>query len=356
MKWPEKLTRMRPYETETGTFPIRLDANESFLSPPDWLRDKVENAWASVAWNRYPDANAIDLRETASQLFGVPAAQIVPGNGSDELIGLIMATFVPSGGRVLISQPDFSMYRFYADLYDQNCTPIGKNDRQTDIDALIEAYDRTPSDLILFSNPCNPTGLGVRREDILHLLRHVDCPVVVDEAYMDFWDQSVLSEIGTFEHLIVLKTCSKAFGMAAFRLGFALASPRVAETLRMTKSPFNVNALTQSAGVTVLSEPSFLRESVETIRAQVMELHSFLCEALVPYSDRVEVMSTETNFVLLKTVWAGSLFDNLKSYGILVRQLGVDYLRITAGNASENRAVVDALVKSTALCERDRGV
>ena len=343
MKLPGKLQSMTAYTPVTGNYTVRLDANESFLPMPNRLGDRMAETLAQVPLHRYPDPEAAGVRRLAADLFGLNMEQIIAGNGSDELIGLIMAALVPHGGRVLLTDPDFSMYRFYAELHELACTAIGKPDRRPDVDAVLREAARQSPDLVIFSNPSNPSGLGASQKDVMRLLDGVDCPVVVDEAYMEFWDQSLIPDIPQYENLLILKTCSKAFGLAGLRLGFALGGPELIGALQKVRSPYNVNALTQAVGEVVLSEPAYLKDCVDTIKEATASMLDGLRDLTSQTGGRISVLPTETNFVLLKTPGAANLFDGLRNRGILVRQLGPELLRITAGSPEDQAILFAAL-------------
>ncbi len=342
MKLPKKLRRLTPYLPNEVPCRVRLDANESFLPPPPWLAQKIAEAVAAVPLHRYPDPAAREVRALAAALWGVRPSQVVAGNGSDELISLLIQTLVPRGGRLLISDPDFSMYAFYAQLSEAECVKVPKIDRKPDICSLYKKYREGGADLIIFSNPCNPTGLGLEVTDVLALCKIVTCPVVVDEAYMDFWDQSMLSRLDSRPNLILLKTCSKAYGLAALRLGFAVASEKLASLLMAAKSPFNVSALTQAAGAAVLREPDYLRGCTEAVRQSKDALEAQAKAFAQSHPGVFEVLETHTNFVLLQTPRAPDWFQALLTRGVAVRLLPPNLLRVTAGAPEEHAALFAA--------------
>lgn len=342
-KIPEWLKNMEVYEPVTGDFRIRLDANESFLDLPDFIREEVGKAVSELDFHRYPDPMAQKLCEKFGSFFQVKPEFLTAGNGSDELISLILLNFLEKGDTMLTIAPDFSMYEFYGRAIGARVEIMGKGeDMVISPKEVIEKARETKAKVVIFSNPCNPTSLLAKKEDILQMVEQIDALVVVDEAYMDFAEGSVLSEIENFENLIVLKTFSKAFGMAAIRLGFAAANEKLTRILRGVKSPYNVNAMTQAAGCVLLNHPDYLRECIEKIRSSREDLYEKLKKLEASKQEIEKVYATSTNFVYMKVQGAKEIFENLQKAGISIRYMK-GYLRITAGSREENRELVLAL-------------
>ena len=244
------------------------------------------------------------------------------------------------GDKLMTVEPDFSMYRFYGSLAEAEGIVFHKKDDLTiDVDELIAAVNGNDVKLLLFSNPCNPTSLGLCREDVRKLITSVSALVVLDEAYMDFWDQSLLGEAAQYDNLIILRTCSKAFGMAAIRLGFAVANPTLTRTLRAVKSPYNVNSVTQKIGEIVLSDPGLLHEALDQIVTSRKELETAMKGLEARDPEQMHVFTSCTNFVLVRMPRAKEVFEGLLSRGIAVRFMG-DTLRITAGSEEENEQLL----------------
>jgi len=338
---PERIGRIAPYEPVQGDYPVRLDANESFVGLPQSLRDELAGIVSGFAFNRYPDPLAGEVTALFAAYHGVDPAYLTAGNGSDELIALILGSFLDRGECVLTASPDFSMYRFYASLSGARCAQIQKDESLcVAAEALLSAALREKARLIIFSNPCNPTAQGMPAKEVLWLTDSFDGLVVVDEAYMDFWDQSVLDEAALRPNLIVLRTCSKALGLASLRLGFAAACPPLTQALRKVKSPYNVGGLTQAMAAAVLRHPDVLREAAARVVASCRSLHGALTELAGKYSG-IRVYPTRTNFVTVASPYAGRLYDGLLSRGICVRRLDA-LLRITAGSETENAVLISA--------------
>ena len=341
----EKLKNMVPYEPISGNYAIRLDANESFLPLDREIQAELAKKLTEIPFNRYPDPLAEEVCRQFADYYGISADYVTAGNGSDELISVIVGTFLSKGDKLLTVMPDFSMYGFYADLAGVTVITQEKNeDLNIDVDALIKTVKREKADCIMFSNPCNPTGQGLSREEVRRLVTSVDCLVVLDEAYMDFYTESLMGEAEQYDNLIILRTCSKALGLAAVRLGFAVANQTLTAVIRAAKSPYNVNSITQVYGSVVLSHKDKEQEALQEILASREELYAALVSLQEKYRCFDRIYPTVTNFVLVETSYAKEWFDALKERSIVVRLMG-NRLRITAGSSDENKAVLDALAE-----------
>lgn len=331
---------LQPYDPAEGVYRVRLDANESFLLPTAEDRERMAAAAAAVALNRYPDPLARELCGAFAQLYRIDPATVTAGNGSDELISVIFSSFLQKGEPVLTVAPDFSMYRFYTAITENPCIVLDKGeDMRIDVEAVIDTIRREGVRLFIFSNPCNPTSLGLTREDVRRIICETDALIVLDEAYMDFWDQSLLAEAKQYDNLIILRTCSKMLGMAALRCGFAVANERLTGVLRAAKSPYNVNAVTQAMAAVALNNPAYLREYQPLLLASRDMLyegfHSLEQDGLIE-----RVFKSCTNFVWVKTARAPEILAFLKDRGIIIRAFGEDYMRVTAGTQAENEEVL----------------
>lgn len=338
-----KLRNLVPYQPITGAYKIRLDANESFLPPEKELVERLGNAVSGVDFNRYPDPFATNLCKTFATCYNLDADCVTAGNGSDELIGIILSSFLKRGETVLTLEPDFSMYKFYAALSECQVQSLAKqNDLKIEPDAVLDALKKTGARLLIFSNPCNPTSLGLCRADVLQIIEGTDALVVLDEAYMDFWDESVLQTVCNYDNVILLKTCSKAVGAAAIRLGFAVACKRLTTAIRAAKSPYNVSSLTQAAGEILLLEQSMLQRAVAEILRSRDELQTALDAMEIRKCGINKVYCSCTNFIFLELCDAKMVYEMLLQQSIAVRLMG-KHLRITAGTREENAALLAAL-------------
>ena len=300
-------------------------------------------ALKDTAFNRYPDPNATKLVEGFAKYFNIDADCVTAGNGSDEIISVIMNAFLQKGDKILTLEPDFSMYRFYAEIAECESVKYQKNeDLDVNIDDVISLANNENVRIVIFSNPCNPTSRIITRDDIRKLIKGTNALVVLDEAYMDFADESLLGEFNDYDNLIILKTCSKALGSAALRLGFAVANKTLTNVIRAVKSPYNVNSVSQALGEVLFAHPDYIDECIKTVVKSRKELYSAVLEIK---SDKIErIYETNTNFVFMKVKNAKQVFEKMKENSIIIRNMG-DYLRITAGSQYENEKMLETLKK-----------
>ncbi|MBQ6041812.1 MAG: aminotransferase class I/II-fold pyridoxal phosphate-dependent enzyme [Oscillospiraceae bacterium] len=342
-KLPDKVTQLKPYDPITGSYAVRLDANESYFDLPQVLKDKIADQIEQIDFNRYPDPIATEVIEAFAAYYNLSPDCVTAGNGSDEIITLLLNTFMEKGQKLVTVSPDFSMYGVYAELAEIEVMTVQKKENlQIDTDALIAACKE--ANAVVFSNPCNPTSLGMPRADVVRLIEAVpDCMVIVDEAYMDFWDESVLDLINKYPNLIVLRTCSKAIGLAAARMGFAVMDPYKTGLLRAAKSPYNCDAISQKICATVLKEQTLLQHCRDEIIVQTQRLYTAITELSQRYPDLLEtVYAPRTNFVFVKTAYAREIFEQLQKAGIAVRCFPHG-LRICAGTRREQTLLISEL-------------
>jgi histidinol-phosphate aminotransferase len=347
---PEGLLRpaiagMRAYEAEDPGRLIKLDANENPYPPPPALRELIARAAGSLQFNRYPDPEAAALRELLAARCGWTRDGILLGNGSDELIVLLLAACGGEGATLLVPTPTFSMYRHIA-------LTLGWRVEEVPLTAgfgldeasLIERAAATAPRLSVFATPNNPTGNLFDRGVIERYLGAATGVVVIDEAYHDFAGASAVPLLERHANLVVLQTLSK-IGLAALRLGILLASPELARELNKVRLPYNVGAFPQAAARIVLENPEYLEGQLRSIRAGRAHIAGALARL-----DGVTVYPSDANFILFRTVHPSrSVFEGLRRRGVLVRDLGGQpgplhgCLRVTVGTPEENRVLLEVL-------------
>lgn len=342
----DKIKNLVPYEPNCGKYNIRLDANECTFGYDNELLNMVNAAINSVEFNRYPDPVCKTLRKSFADFYGIDYKNVTVGNGSDELISILQSAFMKKGDKLLVCTPDFSMYEFYSSISENPCVKYHKDESlNIDVDMLIKKANDEKASMILFSNPCNPTGQGLPKCDAVRLLNSVDSLVILDEAYMDFWDDknSLIKDVNCYDNLVVLRTASKAVGSAALRLGFAVANKTISRAISAVKSPYNVNSISQAIGTRIYEKREYLLNRTKYIVENTKVLYNELLK-ISAETDDFKPYPTKTNFVFIKTSFGKELWEYLKSQSIIIRYMG-EYLRITTGTAEEIAATISAIKK-----------
>ncbi|MDH3980439.1 MAG: histidinol-phosphate transaminase [Gammaproteobacteria bacterium] len=338
---------MTAYHVPPATGMIKLDAMENPWSWPDDLRAAWLDTLRGVELNRYPDPSAQSLQDVLRSSMNVPAqAGIILGNGSDELIQMIIQTVAAPDRTVLAPEPTFVMYRQIAAVTGMNyCgVPLGP-DFTLERDAVLEAIRREQPAVIFLAYPNNPTG-NLFDSGVIHdILSCAEGLVVIDEAYAPFADASFMSEIPRYDNLLVLRTVSK-LGLAGLRLGLLAGNCEWLEQIDKTRLPYNLGSLNQVTGRFALEHKTVFDEQARQIRAARGELATGLqaFEQLVVYP-------SAANFILFRVPEgrADEVFAGLKQSGILIKNLHgsapalQDCLRVTVGRPEENAAFLAAL-------------
>ena len=342
----KKLINLVPYDPITGHYDIRLDANESCFNLSDSLKEKIGKSISNIDFNRYPDPLAKAPIKAFSELYNVPEELISAGNGSDELISIIEGCFFEAGDTIVNVSHDFSMYEFYAQLYEVNVETYQKEaDLTIAPDKLIAFCREKKAKGLIFSNPCNPTSLGLDRASVKKIIEALDdCLVILDEAYMDFWDQSVLADVDKYDNLLILKTCSKAIGLAAVRFGFAISSRTITNAIRAAKSPYNNDTVAQTIVSDILSEKQYLADCRDTVIKNTRQLYKDILALNEKHGCFENVYETCTNFVFVKTDKFLEIYQFMLDNSIAIRKFN-GYIRVTAGSEAENSRFMEVLGK-----------
>jgi len=342
----DDLHALQPYRVETPPHRIRLDANESPFDLPEAVRQEVRHRLDAVATNRYPDSDARALREGLASRFGLEPDSIVVGNGSDELIAYLILALGRPDARVVSPEPSFSMYRILSQAIgvEYRGVPLCAN-FELDADAVREAFRPDGTNLLFLSYPNNPTGNCWDDNAIRSLLGEPNVLVVLDEAYAEFSQRSFVPALGEFPNLIVLRTFSKAFGLAGLRVGYLLADPSWVACVNVVRLPYNVNRWSQEVACVALKYASLFEERIEQIRQERNRIYHALTN-----DERFEPYRSDANFVLFRAREdADHVFRRLLNRGILIRNLNrpgplANCLRVTAGTPEENDAFLAALM------------
>ncbi|HEX2608156.1 MAG TPA: histidinol-phosphate transaminase [Flavisolibacter sp.] len=335
----ENIKNLKPYSSARSEFSgkasVFLDANENSFGSP-------LTKW----YNRYPDPMQWELKKKISTIKNIPAESMLLGNGSDECIDLLIRAFCdPRRDKIIICPPTYGMYEVYAHINDIGITEVPLlPDYQLNLAALEEAIDPFVK-MIFLCSPNNPTGNNLEREDIEVVLNNFDGIVVVDEAYINYSrNRSFTSELKDYPNLVVLQTFSKAWGLAALRLGMTFAAPAIIDILNKIKPPYNIGQATQELALKAL-------DHLEEVNGMILETvkerdHLVAALAALPYVQKV--FPSDANFVLARMEQATEVYDYLKQHGVIVRNrstvlLCEDSLRITVGTPEQDQKLITLL-------------
>lgn len=333
----DNIKKLKPYSSARDEFKgearVFLDANENSLGSP-------LTKW----YNRYPDPLQWELKKKIAAIKTTQPENILLGNGSDECIDLLIRAFCePQLDNIIICPPTYGMYEVYANINNVAYKSVPLTPAfQLDLEALENAVDAATK-MIFLCSPNNPTGNSLYREDVEMILNNFDGLVVVDEAYINFSRQrSYIKDLSEYPNLVILQTFSKAWGLAALRLGMTIASAEIISILNKIKPPYNINQATQELGMKALDN----LESVNTMIQELVRERNSLAEAFKAMPFVETVYPSDANFILVKVPDANGLYNYLVTQGIIVRNrsnvlLCEGCLRITIGTEAENRELVE---------------
>lgn len=334
---------LKPYTSARDVYSsgILLDANEN-----SW--GSTYNGAPDLHLNRYPDPHQKDLKKAVSDLYGYNQNNLFFGVGSDEIIDLLIRIFCqPAKDKVLIPRPTYGMYRVCSDINGTAVIEVLlKENFQIDLSAIEKKYEESVK-IIFLCSPNNPTGNLLSKKDIVSLCEKYNSIIIVDEAYIDFAEGgSVADEIESYPNLVVLRTFSKAWGLAGIRLGYCIAGEEITNLLFKVKAPYNINTLTRSALEKALSNYEKKNEYVSSIIRERERLKNQL-ETLIGVQ---KIYESDANFLLLKCENPKDVQKQLAEKRIIVRDRSSEpmlegCLRISIGNEEENDILWEAISK-----------
>jgi histidinol-phosphate aminotransferase len=335
----ENIRELTPYSSARDEFKgeakIFLDANENSLGSP-------LTKW----YNRYPDPHQSKLKKAIGKIKGLRTENIFLGNGSDECIDLLYRCFCePKKDSVIVCPPTYAMYEVSGHINDAEVRKASLLENfQLHLNQIEHLIDETTK-IIWICSPNNPTGNTINREDIETILNNFNGIVVVDEAYINFSrHKSLLQELREYPNLVVLQTFSKAWGLAAWRLGVAFASAEIISLLDKIKPPYNINQATQDLALQALEEI----DQVNGMTKELVALREALARVFQQMPIVEKVYPSDANFLLVKVKNARKIYEYLLTKGIVVRdrsnvQLCENCLRITIGTEDEITLLVKAI-------------
>jgi histidinol-phosphate aminotransferase len=339
----ENVKKLTPYSSARDDFKgeakIFLDANENSFGSP-------LTRW----YNRYPDPHQLKIKEKLGQIKGVPIENIFLGNGSDECIDLLQRAFCePAVDNIIICPPTYGMYEVCANVNNIRVKKVNlTREFQLDLEAIENTIDENTK-MIFLCSPNNPTANSLYHQDIEAILNNYFGLVVIDEAYINFSRQrSFSTQLNEYPNLVVMQTLSKAWGLAALRIGIAMASGEIIAIMNKIKPPYNIGQASQELALQALDEVGQVNEMIR----EIIKERELLASALVNLSSVEKVYPTDANFLLVKMNDAVAVYKKLLAMGIVVRdrsrvELCEGCLRITVGTKEENQTLLYTLATIT---------
>ena len=322
---------------------VKLASNENSLGPSP----RAINAMCAAAAGAhiYPDGASFTLRSKLADMFGVAFDQTVVGSGSSEIIELLCHACLNEKAELIAAKHSFSMYPIMCKLFGAKYVEVdNKADWSHDLMGMLKAI--TPDTRLIFiTNPTNPVGTMVYQEEIDAFMEKVPGHVIVafDEAYIDFADEKpdTLKYVKQGKNVILLRTFSKAYGLAGLRAGYGITTPEIADLLNKARTPFNMNLMAQAATVAALEDKEHISASVKMVNDGKKQFYAAFDSWGIPY------IPSHGNFILVKTGKGREVFNACLSKGVILRHMDgyglPEYIRITVGNQTENTRCLEVL-------------
>ncbi|HEY3932860.1 MAG TPA: histidinol-phosphate transaminase [Verrucomicrobiae bacterium] len=323
---------------------IKVASNENPFGPSPLALTAMQKSLKGV--NLYPDGNAFYLKQKLAAKLGVEPANLILGNGSNEIIEFVSHALLAPGDDVVVSQFCFAIYPIVAKMFGANLVIVPAKNYGHDLPAMLRAI--TPKTRIVFvANPNNPTGTLAPREEVIQFVNEVpdDVLLVMDEAYIEFLDDALdlvsLIRLGVRKNLILMRTFSKIYGLAGLRIGYGIGNSEFISTLEKIRQPFNVNLLAQTAALAALDDDDHVRKTrvnnfagLEFFRRAFRDL-------------KLEFVPSSANFILVRVGEGQKVFDAMQKQGVIVRPMGgyqlPEWIRTSVGTPKENERCLDTL-------------
>ena len=335
---------LNAYHLKPDNVAVKLNQNENPFDWPAEIKQEVAEFCRKRPWNRYPDFIPADLKKALADYAGVQPENVLAGNGSNEMLLVLLLSLASPKRPLITCQPTFTVYRLLASGLGCDCEPVMlTDDLRFDIDAICAASRKRPEAVLLLCSPNNPTGSALNEREIRTVL---DCHrgfVILDQAYVEFGAYNAVPLLKEYPNLIVTRTFSKAFAAAGLRLGYMISAPDVALQVNKIKLPYNINFLAEYIATVMLSHRDIMQQRIEYIiqqRGRVNEeLRSLPLKA---------VYETHANFILIRTDKKDALLDFLARKDIRIRDVSgypmlETCLRISIGSEEENSALLSSL-------------
>jgi len=337
---------LKAYHLEPEECGVKLNQNEN---PADWpaeIKAQAAEFLASRPWNRYPNFIPNGLKEGLARYAGVEPGNIIVGNGSNEMLLVLMLSFAATAKSVIICSPTFTVYKLLCDGMNVRTVNVSlDNNLQYDVNAIKSAVTDNPGSILILCSPNNPVGNTISESDFKDILNMHTGICILDQAYVEFGGFDGVRLLPDYPHLIIARTFSKAMGAAGLRLGYMIGAAELIREVNKIKLPYNINFATEYIASLILENAAVIKDAVRSIISERDNLYN--CLTALPFEN---VYPSEGNFILARTSRKQNLFDHLKRGGILVRDVSSyplldNCLRISIGTRDENLKLRESLDK-----------
>lgn len=333
----------KSYHLDRKDVPVKLNQNENPFDWPPEIKKEVAQFVIERPWNRYPPFIPEELNAMLGEYAGMPAESIISGNGSNEMLLVLMLALVKPGTPVILCQPTFTVYRFLVEGTGAACINVPlDDDLRFDVGAILNASESSPASPMILCSPNNPTGSVLDEADLRRILDKHKGFIIMDQAYIEFGGYNAIPLIALYANLIIIRTLSKAFAGAGLRVGYLAGQQSIIHEINKIKLPYNINFFSEFVARTALRHRNELSRGIAVIKDEREKLATFL--STLP----LDVYPSAANFILVRTPDKQVVFDALLQDGILVRDVSsypklANCLRISIGTPDENKLLTASL-------------
>jgi histidinol-phosphate aminotransferase len=328
---------LNAYHLEPKDVPIKLNQNENPFDWPLEIKEEIARFCIERPWNRYPTFIPTELKELLAKHVGLDVSNVIAGNGSNEMLSVLMMSLVHEGTKVIICEPTFTVYRLLSTGKGAHCISVNlTNDLEFNIPELTQALNANPEALLILCTPNNPTGVALGEGEIRQILNKHKGFVIIDQAYIEFGGYNAIPLLKEYPNLIITRTFSKAFAGAGLRIGYLLGNSDIITEINKIKLPYNINFLTEHIAKTLLKNYSLQQGTIATLSAERDAMFKFLKE--MPFE---MVYPSMANFICIRCSAKKQLLNTLQENGILVRDVSSyplleNCFRLSIGTPYEN--------------------
>jgi len=335
----DRVLKLKPYHLTSEECGVKLNQNENPIDWPKAVKRRAAGFLVKRPWNRYPNFIPDGLKAMLARYVGVDADNIIVGNGSNEMLLVLMLSFAIDKNKksVIICQPTFTVYGLLCESMGAHAVNVSlTDDLRYDIEAIKQASADNPGAMLIICSPNNPVGNTISCKDLKDILDNHKGICILDQAYVEFGGFNAIKILPNYANLIIARTFSKAMAGAGLRLGYMIGAAELIAEINKIKLPYNINFFTEYAASLILDNTETFRDSVRVIVEERKKMYQYLKS--MPFDN---VYPSAANFILLRTSRKQDLFDSLKADGILVRDVSSypmldNCLRISVGTSDEN--------------------